>query len=197
MLPIAIAILTIAAAAIALVFRKRPSPRTCDACKQPMSEAAGLCGDCRRAAAEAFRHAKEDQAAEQIAEEFRHEQEQQARAERHRAELREESERVEQAERARRNEEEQRRQQMEEETARRASQTQAPADPPQTVFDPYAILGVDAGADLASVRAAFQAAKSKYEPDAVSHLGYDVQEHYRRKAEAVARAFDMIAGTHA
>jgi len=65
------------------------------------------------------------------------------------------------------------------------------------VFDPYAVLGVASGADLASVRAAFQAAKAKYAPDAVSHLGYDAQEHYRQKAEAVARAFDMIAGAHA
>jgi hypothetical protein len=171
-LPLAIAMLGLAAVGV-LVFGKRPLRRTCDACKQPMTETARLCAECRRVAADAFRRAKEDQTAEQMAHAaLRRQQDQRAQEQRHRATLREESERFAQAEQARRSEEEH-------------------------GFDPYAVLGVASGADLASVRAAFQAAKSKYEPGAVSHLGYDVQEHYRQKTEAAARAFDLIAGAHA
>lgn len=49
-----------AAAGVVLVVWKRPLPRTCEACKQPLSETADLCAECRRAAADAVRHANEE-----------------------------------------------------------------------------------------------------------------------------------------
>ena len=55
------------------------------------------------------------------------------------------------------------------------------------------MLGVARGAGVDAIRAAYDEAKSKYDPDAVSHLGIDVQEYYKTKAEAVARAYEMLS----
>jgi len=56
------------------------------------------------------------------------------------------------------------------------------------------VLGVARQADPVRIRAAYEAAKAKYQPDAVSHLGDDVQQHFRVKAEAVDRAYEMLSG---
>ena len=61
-------------------------------------------------------------------------------------------------------------------------------------FDPYMILGVSPDATADAIRAAYQAAKKKYDPELVGHLSEEVQAHYREKAEAVQRAFEVIGG---
>jgi preprotein translocase subunit Sec63 len=38
------------------------------------------------------------------------------------------------------------------------------------------------------IRAAYQEARLKYDPDQVTHLSADVQEHFKAKAQAVDRA---------
>ncbi len=189
------AVLVLAATAgVAFAVRKRrPVRRICEGCKQPIAEAAGLCADCRRAAAAALRHANEERAAEQSAQEaLRHEQAQREEEHRLLTAQREAEARLREAEEARRSDEEE---QLKREAARPAHDA-ALAQPVETAFDPYAVLGVTSGADLSSIRAAYEAAKSRYELDSVAHLGYDVQEHYRLKSEAVVRAYEMIAGAN-
>jgi hypothetical protein len=44
------------------------------------------------------------------------------------------------------------------------------------------------------LRAAYEQARSRYDQDTVSHLGIDVQQHFRDKARAVDRAYQMLAG---
>jgi preprotein translocase subunit Sec63 len=56
------------------------------------------------------------------------------------------------------------------------------------VFDPYAVLGVPRDASEEDIRAAYQEARLKYDPDQVTHLSADVQEHFKAKAQAVDRA---------
>jgi DnaJ-domain-containing protein 1 len=62
------------------------------------------------------------------------------------------------------------------------------------VFDPCIVLVVPRDASIEAVDAAYQKARLKYSPDHVAHPGAELQEHYRRKAEAVDRAYLMLIG---
>ena len=42
--------------------------------------------------------------------------------------------------------------------------------------------------------AAYEGAKAKCDPDLVSHLGYEVREHFEAKLQAIERAFQMLTG---
>jgi preprotein translocase subunit Sec63 len=56
------------------------------------------------------------------------------------------------------------------------------------------VLGVPRDTSPERIRAAYEQARLKYSEDTVAHLGADVQEHFRAKAEAVDRAYQMLAG---
>jgi preprotein translocase subunit Sec63 len=62
----------------------------------------------------------------------------------------------------------------------------------EDVFDPYAVLDVPGDASKEAIHAAYLEAKAKYDPDHVSHLGMDLQEHFKLKAQAVERAYQML-----
>ena len=55
------------------------------------------------------------------------------------------------------------------------------------------VLGVSRDAAPDDSRAAYEQARSKHDHDSVAHLGVDVQEHFREKALAVDRAYQMLA----
>lgn len=165
--------------------------RTCGAKAPPTGD---LCADCRKHAAESLR-----QAAAERADRERAEQEERSRIE-------QEARRLEQAEldaRAR-HEERERRYAIERETRQREEEMQralAPAqasfapgtiDDDHDAFDPHAVLGVPPGAGPDAVQAAYQAARTKYDPEVVAHLGDEVQAHFRVKAEAVERAYELL-----
>ena len=61
------------------------------------------------------------------------------------------------------------------------------------MFDPYAALGLPPGAGEEDVRAAYEEAKVKYDPELVADLGYDAKEHFKKKFRAVERAYRMLA----
>ena len=61
-----------------------------------------------------------------------------------------------------------------------------------TVFDPHAVLGVSPDANRESIVSAYEQAKSKYDAEQVAHLSAEVQEHFRQKAQAVERAYQML-----
>jgi len=181
------------AAATLVVARRRRGRRSCRECGAALPNSGDLCATCRHAAAEALRRV----ATERLAEERAADEEQR----RQRA-LEEEQRRqaaLQQEEEARR-EEEQRRQRAEdarrkqEEDALGRSRTSAAAPRAQEEFDPYAVLGVPRDTSPESIRAAYEQARLKYNEDTVAHLGIDVQEHFRAKAEAVDRAYQMLAG---
>lgn len=71
-----------------------------------------------------------------------------------------------------------------------ASEIAAPGEGP---FDPHAVLGVAKTATEAEVRAAYEQGRQKYAADQVAHLGIELQDLYRAKAERIERAFEMLS----
>lgn len=77
---------------------------------------------------------------------------------------------------------------------RRWEEAAAAAIAEETPIDPGAILGVPADASPEQIRTAYEAARQKYAPEQVAHLGSELQDHYRTKAQAVERAFELLGG---
>lgn len=191
--------IALVAAVARYVAKDRRVDKTCRDCGGAISEAGDLCAACRRVAAESMRRAATERMEQVRAEE----------ADRRRAIQLEEEERRQQAvrdEEARLREiedaqfcEENARRQREEEARLNLAPVVAPAAaaaPPaveEDGFDPYAVLGVSRDTSPDDLRAAYEQARSKYDHGSVAHLGVDVQEHFREKARAVDRAFQMLS----
>jgi restriction system protein len=60
-------------------------------------------------------------------------------------------------------------------------------------FDPYAVLGVSPTASLEEIRAAYRREMVNYHPDKVAHLGKDLQEFAKAKAQQINRAFEELS----
>lgn len=76
----------------------------------------------------------------------------------------------------------------------RSSRSDAGSGRSQNVgFDPYEVLGVSRGASTDEIRSAYLKLIAKYHPDRVSHLGYEFQEIAKEKAQAINRAYEMLA----
>jgi curved DNA-binding protein CbpA len=56
----------------------------------------------------------------------------------------------------------------------------------------YAVLGVPPDAAPDQIRAAYEQAKKKYDASQYEHFGVELQAHFKTKAEAVERAFQML-----
>jgi hypothetical protein len=67
-----------------------------------------------------------------------------------------------------------------------------PADDGHHGFDPYAVLGVARDAGKEDIRAAYLREMASYHPDKVSHLGADLQELAKHKAQAINRAYEEL-----
>lgn len=185
-----IALLTAAAGAVVAIKRRQPAVHLCGTCGKPVASNGSLCADCRHQAAETLRRAAADRLAEQQNAATREKEGAEAAA-------RQEQLQKELAAQAALAEEARRREAEEAARQREAAAQQAHAEPPEAEamapFDPHAILGVTADASPEMIRAAYTAACAKYDPDQVSHLSPEVQQHYREKAEAVERAFRMLS----
>ena len=48
-------------------------------------------------------------------------------------------------------------------------------------------------ANPVAIDAAYQLAKTKYDPDVVSHLGDEAQAHFKAKAQAVELAYQILS----
>ena len=55
------------------------------------------------------------------------------------------------------------------------------------------MLGVPHDASVADIEAAYQAARVKYDLELVADLGAELQAHYKRKGQAVERAYESLA----
>ena len=192
----ALAALVAGALAVPLVIKVRRSRRACQVCGIRVGSSGDMCPACRHEAAEVLRRA----AAERVDRQRAHDDQEQRRHDRAEEERRrlacEAEETVRQQELARASEEQAQR--LEEEArhvAAAAADTQsaAIADGGEVAFDPYAILGVPRGAGFDAIHAAYEQAKSKYDLEQVADLGFEITQHYIAKAQAAARAFEMLA----
>jgi hypothetical protein len=183
---------------VPLLIRKRRARRVCHACQARMDQAGDLCVSCRREAAEAQRRAAAERLERQAAQENERLQRERDDEARRQLALEAEEARVQQEALARQNDEARRAQEEE----RRAQieqaerQRRAATDVTNAAFDPYAILGVPHDASPDAIRLAHEEARSKYDFDQVADLGAEIQQHYRTKAQAVDRAFQMLAASH-
>ena len=174
-----------------LAVKNRRAMRKCRVCGSDVPQGGDLCPTCRHEAAEALRQAAAERlgqaralAEEQAQQSAREEEQRRQRA------LEEEAARLRQEEEARQREEDARRKEQEEEESRQRSR--AAGVDSEDVFDPYAILGVAQDASKEAIETACQQARLKYAPEQVAHLGSELQEHYRLKAEAVERAYKIL-----
>ena len=176
------------ATAFVLMRGKRTSHTPCRGCGAVVEGSGDMCANCRHEAAEARRRA--------IAERAEEERLQVEKAKRD-AELQEEEARREQARRddtlRLAAEVEQRRR---EEQERRLQSARAEAVPDgEQQFDPYAVLGLAPGASADAIRAAYEQTRAKYDPSQYEHFGGELQAHFRAKADAVERAFQMLCSS--
>jgi hypothetical protein len=194
---IVLAVAVMAGGAMLLLKTRRASHK-CRVCGGDVPAAGDLCQKCRHEAAEAVRRTAAERAEQQRAQEQAERQQKEHEAheaeERRRKAQQEEDARLlqqqrQQEEEARKRADDERRRQEEEERARRTA-----ADVPDEEFDPYTVLELPRGASQDDIRAAYEAAKAKCAPDLVSHLGYEVREHFEAKLQAIERAFQMLTG---
>jgi hypothetical protein len=180
------------------VFMKtRRVSHKCRTCGDHVEAAGELCQKCRHEAAEAVRRAVAERAEQQRSQEeeekrLKEQAAQEARERAHKAQEAQQAaarrQRERDAEEARKREAEERQQQ--EQAARERQMT---AGVPDHEFDPYEVLEIAPGAGADEIRAAYETARDKSDPDQVAHLGVEVQEHFRRRSQAVERAFRMLA----
>jgi hypothetical protein len=191
---IVVGVVTLVAAiggAFLAVKNRRVITRKCRVCGEDVPQGGDLCPKCRHEAAEALRQAAADRAEEERAhkEELRRQSQREEELRQQRARENEEARLRQQEDERRREEDALRREQEEEESRQRSRAAGVEAE---DVFDPYAILGVPRDADKEAIDAACQEARLKYAPEQVAHLGSELQEHYKRKAEAVERAYKIL-----
>jgi DnaJ-domain-containing protein 1 len=189
---IGVVLIALAAAAggVFLAMKTRRSARKCRVCGMNLSDSGDLCQKCRHEAAETVKRA----AAERTGHERAQEEAQRQQSEHKETELRlksfeEEEARLRQQEQARQEEQARREAGQLEEEARQRRQIDVASE---EVFDPCSILGVSRDATQEAVRAAYQEAKLKYDPEQVAHLGAELQEHFKAKAKAVEEAYQQL-----
>jgi hypothetical protein len=191
-----LAIAAVAGGSLFVIGRRRQR-RACRECRAAIDDSGDLCATCRHAAAEILRRAASERMEQVRADEVARRRRMQLDAEEKQQQqaLREEEARAREAHEAQCREDSARRECEEEacRESRRAAVTEAEREVEQE-FDPYSVLGVQHDSTPDDVRAAYEQARSKYDLATVTHLGIDVQEHFREKALAVDRAYHMIAG---
>jgi flagellar biosynthesis GTPase FlhF len=186
--------------------RPRRTARPCRTCGVSVPDS-DLCPTCRHEAAEALRHANAERVQHQKAEEEEGRRQRDYEAEQREQRAREAEEaRVRELELARQAQAEQERADQNEAASvrvavvdeDRAAATDRHADgtsaaPESDAFDPYAILRVSRDASADTIHAAYELARSKYDPDVVAHLGDEAQAHFKAKAEAVELAYQILS----
>jgi DnaJ-domain-containing protein 1 len=189
----------LAAAGFGFVFvtrKTRRAPHQCRTCGVDVPDS-DLCPACRHEAAETLRRANAERAQIQRAQEDEERRQ-------HEQEIEQQEQRARDEQEARQREQEMARQLAAEEELLRQSDAPvlpggpavgqtAPAVDEPAVFDPHAVLGVPPDAGLDDIRAAYEQAKTKYDPDLVSHLGDEARAHFQAKADSVERAYQMLS----
>jgi hypothetical protein len=187
-----VSVFAMGGAAFVLMRRRAPSSK-CRTCGALVPGGGDFCQACRHEAAEALRRAALERAEqERVDEEKLQRQQEQEEAWRTEQARQADLARRQQMERARREDEArlQEQQQRRDEEARERSE-----DGLDGQFDPYAVLGLAPDASRDSIDSAYEEARIKYDSGQVSHLSAEVQEHYKLKAQAVERAYQMLTAS--
>ena len=187
-----VAVVVVAAGGAFMSVNARRRFGACRTCGVKLLERGDLCQKCRHEAADALRRATAERAdqARALEDEQRRraakevEQQQLARDEEARRQQRED------AQRDQARQEEERAQLQREDEARQQRQIEPEAARDEA--DPYVVLGLPHDASAADVDAAFKAVRSKFDLDLVADMGVELQEHMKRKAEAVERAYETL-----
>jgi hypothetical protein len=182
--------LAVAAGGVFLAMKARRSARKCRVCGSNVSDAGDLCQKCRHEAAETVKRATAERADHQRAQDEEQRQGSDREEKQRRLKSFEEEE-------ARLRQQEQVRQEAharrEAETAQREEEARRrQTDVASEEFDPRSVLGVSRDATQEAIGAAYQEAKLKYDPDQVAHLGAELQEHFKVKAQAVEQAYQQL-----
>jgi DnaJ domain len=180
----------LAAGGVLVAKRSRRPVHKCKVCGVDVPDGGELCQKCRHEAAEARRLA-----AGERAHEFQTKiEEQRAQEEREAEQRRERARQDEEHARRQREREEEEARQRAEDARQRDEETRAAReiDLAPEAFDPYVVLGVGRNATKEEIDAAYQAAKSKYDPDQLSYLSAELQEIFKAKAQTVDRAYQML-----
>ena len=193
------ALITLVAGGGGFVFLKtRRASHACRVCGASVGASGDLCQACRHEAAEAVRRSVAERAGQQRAQEeeqqrlkeqAEHDERERVRKAQTEEEMRVRRQQESEQEEVRKREAEERRRQEEEARERRLA-----GAVPDEEFDPYEVLDIRHDAGPNDVLAAYQVAREKSDPTQVSHLSDEVQEHFRMKAKAVERAYQMLEG---
>jgi hypothetical protein len=146
---------------------RRPQRSPCERCGTPVSRAVSHCPSCVVAMQEEARRASAQCQAE-------------------------ERQRPDEQRRQREHAEEEARQSYSSGEETGGHRRQEPADDGPHGFDPYVVLGVARDAGKEDIRAAYLREMARYHPDKVSHLGVELQELAKRKAQAINRAYEEL-----
>jgi DnaJ-domain-containing protein 1 len=179
-----------AAGFVLLTVRSRRARRSCRVCGVNVPDS-DLCPTCRHEAAETVRRAAVERAHNQKAQEEEERRQRESDAEQREQKARDDEE-------ALMHEQGLARQRRAEADVRRPSDAAVvpvvAAVEEVEVFDPYVALGVPREAGQDAIRTAYQQARTKYDPDLVSHLGEEAQAHFKAKAQSVERAYTVLSG---
>jgi DnaJ-domain-containing protein 1 len=177
-----------------VALKSRPTTHPCRVCGVVVADS-DLCPTCRHEAAEALRRAAGERAQTQKALEQEERRQRESEAEERDKKARDDEEaRLRDLELARQRHEEEELQRQVQATVSVAA-ARSPAILEETdVFDPYVVLGVPSEADPDAIRAAYQQAMTRYDPQLVEFLGDEAQAHFKTKAQSIERAYQMLSG---
>jgi hypothetical protein len=186
-----VAVMVVAAGGVMVVRNPRRRYGACRACGVKLVERVDLCQPCRHEAADTLRRATAERADHARVQEDE-QRRQAAREVEQQLALEEEVRRQqrEEAENEQTRQEEERAQRQRDDEARQSRQIDVSVT--RDEFDPYAVLGLPQNASSADVDAAYKTVRSKFDLDLVADMGTELQEHMKRKAEAVERAYETL-----
>jgi flagellar biosynthesis GTPase FlhF len=177
-----------------VALKSRRTTHPCRVCSVVVADS-DLCPTCRHEAAEALRRAAGERAQTQKALEEEERRQRESEAEEREKARSEHEARLRELELARqRQEEEERQRQVQAATVRVAAAPSAASAEETDVFDPYVVLGIPSEAGPDAIRAAYQQAMTRFDPQLVEFLGDEAQAHFKTKAQSIERAYHMLSG---
>jgi hypothetical protein len=193
MIGVTLVVLLAAGGVAWFTMKSRRRSHKCRTCGQPV-ESGDLCSKCRHDAADALRHAAVQRAQQEQAQqdEQRRQREQEEELARRRAFEREDAQRRHEEQVRLEGEAQREEAQRLQDAAAASDRKLREAELAESVFDPYAVLGIQREATADAIRAAYEEARSKFSPDLVAGMSNELQEHFKARADAVERAFQAL-----
>jgi len=187
-----VAMIVVAAGGAFVVRNPKRRLGACRTCGVKLLERGDLCQPCRHEAADVLRRATAERADQARVQEDEQRRQAARDVEQQQAAVEEEARRQQrEAAKEQARQEEERAQRQRDDEARQQRQVDVSAA--EDEFDPYAVLGLPQGASSVDVDEAYKTVRSKFDLDLVADMGVELQEHMKRKAEAVERAYEALS----